>query len=77
MKKLILAIAIAVTACNLAVGIGFAAVCQDTKGSRYCGATCTTSSGGGCSCTGACSKEERDWVGAGGHEELLEVVYDY
>ena len=77
MKKLILALAIALTACNLAVGIGFAAVCQDTKGSRYCGTTCASSSGGGCTCTGGCSKEEMDWVGAGKHDEELMEVYDY
>ena len=77
MKKILLAVAIAVTACNLSLGISFAAVCQDTHGNRFCGNTCATVGGSTCACQGACSKEERDWVGGAGHEELLEVVYDY
>jgi len=79
MKKIVLAIAIAVSMCNLAIGITYAAVCQDTNGNRYCGQNCKTPpSGSGCQCTGTCSDKEYDWVGGGkGGAEELEEVYDY
>ena len=77
MKKIVLLVAIAVTAANLTLGVAYAAVCQDTTGNRSCGTTCQTAgSGKGCQCTGDCTDAERNWVGgakAGEEEE----VYDY
>jgi hypothetical protein len=71
MKKIWLSLAIAVTACNLTIGISYAAVCQSTKGARACGTTCATNPDGTCACTGSCSAEERNWVaGSKGEEEL-------
>lgn len=70
MKKILLAITIAVTACNLTIGIGYAAVCQSTKGARACGATCVTNPNGTCACEGGCSEEERKWVVGAKEEEL-------
>ena len=75
MKKLMLGLAIALTACNLTIGIGYAAVCQSAGGSRACGTQCAVIAGGNCGCTGTCTAEERDWVAGakgGGDEELLE-----
>jgi hypothetical protein len=40
MKKIVLLVAIAVTAANLTLGVAYAAVCQDTTGNRSCGTTC-------------------------------------
>ena len=73
-KKILLSLAIALTACNLTIGIGYAAVCQSSGGSRACGTKCSVLSGGICACEGECTAEERDWVGAakGGDEEMLE-----
>jgi hypothetical protein len=73
MKKIWLSLAIAVTACNLTIGIGYAAVCQSSKGARACGTTCATNPDGTCACTGGCSTEERNWVGGskGDEDELL------
>ena len=72
MKKIWLSLAIAVTACNLTIGIGYAAVCQSTKGARACGTTCATNPDGTCVCIGGCSAEERNWVaGSKGEEEEL------
>jgi len=62
MKKILLSLAIAVTACNLTIAVGYAAVCQSIKGARACGTTCVTNPDGTCACTGACSAEEREWV---------------
>lgn len=62
MKNILLALTIAVTACNLTIGIGYAAVCQSTKGVRACGTTCVTNPNGTCACVGGCSAEERNWV---------------
>ena len=78
MKKIVLAVAIAVSTCNLAIGITYAAVCQDTHGNRFCGEMCATEAGGICGCAGGCSDAEMKWVGGNpkGHEEL-EEVYDY
>ena len=76
MKKLLLSLAIALTACNLTIGIGYAAVCQSSGGSRACGTKCAVLAGGNCACEGTCTAEERDWVGAakGGDEELEEFA---
>ena len=73
MKKILLALAITVTACNLTIGIGYAAVCQSTKGARACGTTCVTNPDGTCACQGGCTAEERNWVGGskGDEDELL------
>ena len=79
MKKIVLAIAIAVSMCNLAIGITYAAVCQDSHGDRFCGHDCQTGTDGvGCQCSGACSNGEMNWVagGKGGAGEL-EEVFDY
>lgn len=75
MKKLILAIALLVTASNLAVGVVYAAVCSGSNGGRACGQECTGRADGGCSCTGSCSADELKWVdGAGGKVASLEDV---
>lgn len=66
MNKLVLTIALFVTAVNLAIGVSYAATCQSTKGARACGTTCVATAAGACECTGSCTKEERDWVGGGG-----------
>lgn len=66
MRKLVLTMALVVSATNLAIGVSYAATCQSTKGARACGTTCVATAGGACECTGACSKEEREWVGGGG-----------
>ena len=72
MSKFILTIALVVTAANLTIGMGYAATCQSSKGARACGTTCAATAAGGCECSGACSKEERDWVGGGGGVAELE-----
>jgi hypothetical protein len=66
MSKLLLTIALFVTAANLGIGVSYAATCQGTKGGRACGTTCVATAQGGCECSGQCTKEERDWVGGGG-----------
>lgn len=66
MTKLLLTIALFVTAVNLTIGVGYAAICQSSRGGRACGTTCVATATGACECTGACTKEERDWVGGGG-----------
>ena len=75
MRKILLGVAIAVTACNLTIGLGYAAVCQSSTGARACGTKCGALSDGSCGCQGECTAEERNWVGAakGGDEELLEA----
>lgn len=73
MTKLVLTIALCVTAVNLTIGVGYAAICQSSKGARACGTTCIATATGGCECTGQCTKEERDWVaGAGGQVAEVE-----
>lgn len=73
MTKLVLIIALFVTAVNLTIGVTYAAVCQSSKGARACGTTCVATAAGGCECTGTCTKEERDWVtGGGGHVDEIE-----
>ena len=74
MKKILLSLAIVLTACNLTIGIGYAAVCQSSTGARACGTKCGALADGSCGCQGECTAEERDWVAAakgGGDEELL------
>lgn len=61
-RKILLAVAVVVTACNLTVG-AYSAVCISSGGARACGEACTTLSDGSCGCRGTCTKEERDWVG--------------
>ena len=77
MKKILLSLAIVVTACNLTIGIGYAAVCQSSGGARACGTTCAAAADGRCVCEGVCTADERNWVaaakGGGGDEELLEA----
>ncbi len=72
MSKFILTIALFVTAANLTIGVGYAAICQSSKGARACGTTCVATAAGACECSGTCSKEERDWVGGGGQLAELE-----
>jgi hypothetical protein len=74
MKRILFAIGLLVTLCNLTVGIAYSALCLGSGGGRACGTTCRTNSDGTCSCTGSCTAEEIKWVeGAGkGGEELLE-----
>ena len=73
MKKIFMAIAIAVSVCNLTIGIGYAAVCQGTNKVRACGATCVTNPDGTCACSGNCTADEIKWVsGAKADEELTE-----
>jgi len=76
MKKLVLALALLVTASNLAVGVAYAAVCRSSGGARSCGASCTPGADGSCTCTGSCTKEEYDWVagGSGGAAALEELA---
>ena len=74
MRKLLLAIALFVTAANLAIGVTYAAICQSSKGARACGTTCVATAAGACECTGQCTKEERDWVGGGG-SQAMEIEY--
>lgn len=72
-RKILLAVALIVTACNLTVGIGYSAVCISSGGARACGQSCATLSDGSCGCQGSCTKEEREWVGgAKGTEAELE-----
>ena len=61
MKKTLLFLALVLTAANLTAGITYAAACQ---------------ANGVCVCTGACSKEDLDWVG-GGHFAEIEEGYVY
>jgi hypothetical protein len=78
-RKILLTVALIVTACNLTVGIAYSAVCQSSGGARACGKECATQSDGSCGCTGECTKEERDWVAAAGKkddEEELELVLE-
>ena len=74
-RKIVLTVALIVTACNLTVGIAYSAVCQSKGGARACGTDCATLSDGSCGCEGTCTKDEKDWVaagGKGGDEEVLE-----
>jgi hypothetical protein len=78
MKKLILAVALLVTASNLAVGVAYAAVCEGAKGGRACGTECSALANGACACTGSCSSDEMKWVaGAGGGSVAMLEEDDY
>jgi hypothetical protein len=48
MKKVILGLALLVTASNLAVGVVYASVCESSNGVRACGNLCTVLTDGGC-----------------------------
>lgn len=73
-RRILLAIALIITTCNLSIGIAYSAVCISSGGARACGQGCTTLSDGSCGCQGTCTKEERDWVsGAKGAAELEEA----
>jgi hypothetical protein len=74
MKRVLLAIGVLVTVCNLMAGVSYSALCQSSGGSRACGTTCTVGGNGQCACTGTCTADEMKWVeGAGkGGEDLLE-----
>lgn len=74
MKKLILTLALLVTASNLAVGVAYSAACRSSNGTRYCGATCTPGSDGSCTCSGACTREEMDWVAGGSKVAMMEEL---
>ena len=70
MKKILLSLAMVITACNVTIGLGYAAVCQSTKGARACGTTCVAKADGTCSCEGKCNADELTWVsGAKGDDE--------
>ncbi len=71
MSKIVLTIALIITAANLTVGVAYAAVCQSSKGARACGSTCVATSGGACECSGACTADERNWVG--GPSQIAEL----
>lgn len=73
MKRILFALGILVTACNLTVGVAYSALCQSSGGARACGTTCTVGGNGQCACTGTCTADEMKWVeGASkGDDELL------
>ncbi len=76
MRKMVLALALTVTACNLAIGV-YAAVCESRGGGRACGTSCAAMPDGGCICSGSCTASELTWVdGAnkGGGDEELELM---
>lgn len=73
MKRVILGLAILVTAANLTAGAAYAAACMGTNGTRYCGAQCATAPDGACGCSGSCTAEEKAWVNAGSKEKLAEM----
>jgi hypothetical protein len=62
MKRILIAVATLVTVLNLALGVAYAAACESTNGTRYCGSDCKATAGGGCQCTGNCSGDELNWV---------------
>lgn len=69
LKKVLLSLAILVTAANVAAVAVYAGVCQSSGGARACGTTCATQPGGTCVCEGSCSADELNWVaGAGGRK---------
>ncbi len=67
LRKILLVLALVVTAGNLAAGVTYAALCRGSGGARACGEICSSTTTGNCACSGACTAEERAWVaGAGG-----------
>jgi hypothetical protein len=73
MKRVILGLAILVTASNLAVGVAYAAACLGTSGGRHCGTKCVSMPDGSCECQGGCTASEQQWVNAGSKELIAEV----
>lgn len=74
MKRMLLGLALLVTAGNLAIGVVYAAACETSGGVRKCGAECESTANGGCSCTGQCSAEEKKWVSGGSFAEMEELA---
>jgi hypothetical protein len=75
LKKMLLSLAILVTAANVAAVAVYAGVCQSSGGARACGSTCATQPGGSCVCEGSCSADELKWVaGAGGKVAMMEEL---
>ncbi len=78
LKRILLGLAIMLTAANLAAGAAYAAICQSSGGARSCGLACQTNSNGSCSCTGECSATERNWVaGSGDKVAMMEEMAAY
>ena len=74
MRRIVLAVALLITACNLTAGVAYAALCLGSGGGRACGSTCQSLPDGNCGCSGSCTSDELRWVegaGKGGDEELL------
>lgn len=67
-RKVFIVLALLLSAANLAVGVTYAAICRSSSGARACGELCSSLPNGNCACSGSCTKEERDWVAAGGGE---------
>lgn len=65
-RKIFVVLALMLSACNLVVGVTYAAVCRSSSGARACGEICTSTSTGNCACSGSCTAEERAWVGGAG-----------
>jgi len=77
MKKMLLGIAILLTATNLA-GVAYASVCETSGGARVCGSRCSSASEGRCVCDGTCTADELNWVAAGSKQSAAmeeELVY--
>jgi hypothetical protein len=78
MKKVILGLAILLTASNLAAGVAYAAVCEGTNGARACGSGCAVQADGTCGCSGNCTTDELNWVAGAKKPAMAEMmVYDY
>lgn len=73
-RKILILLALVLSAANLAAGVTYAATCRGSGGARACGEICTSTTSGNCACSGSCTKEERDWVaGGGGFFEIEET----
>jgi hypothetical protein len=77
MKKLLLAAAITLTACNLLGVIAYAETCQGRGGARACGDRCVTTSDGECGCGGACTAAEMEWVAGAGKKQPVGGIRVY
>lgn len=71
-RKVLIVLALVLSAGNLVTGLTYAATCRSSSGARACGEICTSTTAGNCACTGSCTKEERDWV-AGQHAAVEEA----
>lgn len=71
MKRIVLSVALWLTAVNLAIGIGYAATCEGKSGGRVCGSICQKLPNGECGCEGSCTSAEMKWV-AGEAEVIAE-----